>query len=155
MTVPSDIPVTIPVLLTVATSVLEEDQVPPGRDAVNEILDDSHTKSGPETLRLGAALTEMEAVALDAQSVVEFVNVKVAEPVATPVTIPPFVTVATEGLEDVHVPPVVGDNVVVDPIQIFEGPVILTVGLALMVIAVVAFEGQLVIELVNTKVAVP
>lgn len=152
---PSDMPVTIPVLLTVAIKVLEEDHVPPANDASNEILEDSHTKSGPETVRLGAALTETEAVASDEHNVVELIKVNVAEPVLTPVTIPPLVTVATKGLELVQVPPDDGDNVVVEPIQILEGPMMLTTGFALMVTGVVAFEGQLVIELVNTKVAVP
>ena len=106
-------------------------------------------------MRLGAALTETEAVASDEHNVVELIKVNVAEPVLTPVTIPPLVTVATKGLELVQVPPDDGDNVVVEPIQILEGPMMLTTGFALMVTGVVAFEGQLVIELVNTKVAVP
>ncbi|MBK8372331.1 MAG: hypothetical protein IPL20_13425 [Saprospiraceae bacterium] len=52
-----------------------------------------------KTVRLGAALTETEAVASDEHNVVELIKVNVAEPVLTPVTIPPLVTVATKGLE--------------------------------------------------------
>lgn len=40
-----------------------------------------------------------------------------------------MVTVATDGLLLVHVPPVVGDNVVVDPTHMVEGPVTETIGL--------------------------
>jgi len=55
-------------------------------------------------------------------------NVKVELPVVKPVTVPPAVTDATAGLLLTHVPPVVGDNVVVDPTQIELVPVMLTVG---------------------------
>jgi hypothetical protein len=59
----------------------------------------------------------------------------VAVPAATPVTTPPLVTVATDGLLLDQVPPVDGVNVVVVPTHIVEDPEILTVGLcfALMV----------------------
>lgn len=46
-------------------------------------------------------------------------------------TTPTFDTEATEGLELDHVPPVVGDNVVVEPTHIVEGPVTETAGLGL------------------------
>ena len=61
------------------------------------------------------------------------VNVNVALPAETPVTTPPFVTVATAPLLLAHVPPVVGDNVVVPFTQMDELPVILTTGNALIV----------------------
>ena len=59
----------------------------------------------------------------------ELVNVNVTLPVVEPaVTTPAFVTDAIEGLLLTQVPPVVGDKVVVEPAQIVELPVILTVG---------------------------
>lgn len=51
--------------------------------------------------------------AAETQVVVVFVKVNVAVPGDIPVTVPPFVTVATVGLLLDHVPPVVGDKVVV------------------------------------------
>ena len=62
-------------------------------------------------------------------------NVKVAVPAATPVTTPAFVTVAIALLLLTHVPPVVGDKVVVDPTHTDVLPVILTVGSAFTVTA--------------------
>jgi hypothetical protein len=47
------------------------------------------------------------------------------------VTTPRLDTEATDGLELAHVPPVVGDNVVVEPTQIVEGPVTDTTGFGL------------------------
>lgn len=78
---------------------------------------------------VGLEITLMLAVGSDIQE--EFVskNVKLAEPRLTPVTIPELDTVATDGLLLVHVPPLVGDNVVMLPIQILPGPVMETDGL--------------------------
>ena len=64
-------------------------------------------------------------------------------------------TVATERLLLVHVPPVVGDNVVVEPSQMVEGPVIVAVGGLSTVTFEVASDAQPVLELVNVKLAVP
>ena len=57
----------------------------------------------------------------------------VAVPAATPVTTPAFVTVAIALLLLAHVPPVVGDKVVVAPTHTDVLPVILTVGSAFTV----------------------
>jgi hypothetical protein len=84
---------------------------------------------------VGAFLTSIGAVGNEGQPVAVNVKVKVAVPGATPVTTPPFVTVATAGLLLVHVPPVLGDNVVLFPIQISALPTISTVGLPLTVSA--------------------
>ena len=73
------------------------------------------------------------AVGNETQPVLVRVNVNVAVPFETPVTTPPGVTVATELSLLVHVPPVVGDNVVVRPAQIVVAPVILTTGFAFTV----------------------
>lgn len=73
-------------------------------------------------------------VAFDTQPVAVFVNVKVADPAVIPVTTPAFVTVAIDVLLLTHVPPLVGERVVVEPTQIAEAPVILTVGFGLTLI---------------------
>ena len=110
--------------------------------------------------RLGeddAAPTVLVAITVTAlvvllQFVVDEVNVKVADPAATPVTTPAEVTVATDGLLLTHVPPVVGDKVVVAPMHIELLPVMLTVGNGLTVTDVVVLL-QFVVDEVNVKVA--
>lgn len=86
------------------------------------------------------------------QPVVEFVNVKVTEPAETPVITPALVTVAIAGLLLVHVPPIVGDNVAVLPVQTEAGAE--TVGLAFIVTEDVVLL-QPVVPSVNVKVTVP
>lgn len=83
------------------------------------------------------------------------VNVKVAEPADTPVTTPALVTVATEGLLLTQVPPLVGDNVVVEPTQMLFAPVMLTTGKASTVTGEVGDEAHPVAVFVYVKVAVP
>jgi hypothetical protein len=85
-------------------------------------------------LSVGKAFTVTDDVVL-LQPVEVCVKVNVALPVATPVTTPAFVTVATALLLLLHVPPVLGNNVVVDPAQIVELPVMLTVGVVFTVTA--------------------
>jgi hypothetical protein len=70
---------------------------------------------------------------------VVFVKVKVGAPAATPVTTPALVTVAKAVLLLAHVPPVVGDKLVVTPTHIAVAPVIETVGKALTVTVGVVF----------------
>ena len=76
------------------------------------------------------AVIKTELVVL-LQPVEVCVNVNVTEPGATPVTTPPFVTVAKLLLLLTHVPPVVGDKVIVDPTQTDDAP--LTIGKAFTV----------------------
>ncbi len=64
-------------------------------------------------LTTGKAFTVTAGVAAEVQPVVVFVKLKVAVPPDTPVTTPALVTVATAALLLAHVPPVVGDKVVV------------------------------------------
>lgn len=80
---------------------------------------------------------------------------KVTVPAETPVTTPLLVTVATAGLLLVQVPPVVGDNVVVLPIQMLLEPVTLTTGIACMVTAPVGNDIHPVVPCVKVKVAEP
>jgi hypothetical protein len=72
-----------------------------------------------------------------------------------PVTKPLFVTVAIALLLLVHVPPVLGVNVVVLPIQIFLEPDTVTTGLAMTAIDPLASDGQAVLVCVNVNVALP
>jgi hypothetical protein len=83
------------------------------------------------------------------------VKVKVTLPKPTPVTTPAFVTVAIPVLLLVHVPPVVGDNVVLAPTQIVLGPVIFTIGFGLTVITLLGNEIQPVVAFVNLNVTEP
>ena len=134
---------TTPAEVTVATEVLLLTHVPPVvGDKV--VVDPIHIELLPVMLTAGKALTVTVPVVL-LQLVVADVNVKVADPAATPVTTPAEVTVATAGLLLTHVPPVVGDKVVVDPIHIELLPVMLTAGKALIVTAVVVLL-QLVVD---------
>lgn len=83
----------------------------------------------------GLAKTVIGAVGSDTQPE-EAVNVKNAVPGLTAVTFPKLSTVATAELLVAHVPPEVGDTVVVKPVHTCVGPVILTTGLLVMVIVV-------------------
>jgi hypothetical protein len=75
------------------------------------------------------------------QFVVPSVNVKVALPVAIPVTNPAFVTLALVGSLLTQVPPNVGDKVSVPPIhKLADG--ILTTGNAFIVTLAVVVLGQ-------------
>lgn len=103
----------------------------------------------------GFKLTCTGAEGSETQLVDPCVNVNVAEPEVTPVTIPSLVTVAIEGWELTQVPPVDGLNVVVVPLQIAVPPVTLATGSALTVIKPVEFETQLVEFRVKINVAVP
>jgi hypothetical protein len=76
-------------------------------------------------------------------------------PAETAVTTPLSLTVATDGLLLVQVPPVVGDNVVVKPSQMVLAPVIETTGGVVTVRSVVGSLEQLVVVLVNVKLADP
>lgn len=152
--VPADTPVTTPAFVTVATAALLLTQVPPDvgvrpDEAPMQIL------VAPEILTTGIGFTVTVAVGIDAQPVVELVKVKVTVPADTPVTTPPLVTVATAGALLAHVPPDVGDNVVVNPTQILLEPSILTTGKAFTVTAEVGSETQPVPESVKLKVAEP
>lgn len=130
--VPADIPVTTPAFVTVATDGLLLVQVPPVAGDKLVVLARQMIEL-PLILTVGLAMTVTLAVGAELQLVLLNVNMNVTTPAPTPVTTPPFVTVAIDVLLLVHVPPVVGDNVVVPPPQIVVAPVILTAGLTLTV----------------------
>ena len=142
-------PVTTPELVTVAIELLLLVHVPP---IVGDNVIVLPTQTEAPALTTGSAL--MDTALVVALQVVEVVSVKikVALPAATPVTTPELVTVAIELLLLVHVPPIVGDNVIVLPTQT-EAPAV-TTGCALMVTAVVVAL-QLVVASVKVKVALP
>ena len=122
---------TTPAEVTDATEVLLLTHVPPVvGDKV--VVDPIHIELLPVMLTVGNGLT-VTAVVVLLQLVVDEVKVNVADPAATPVTTPAEVTVATDVLLLTQVPPVVGDKVVVDPMQIELLPVMLTVGNGLTV----------------------
>ena len=126
MLVPDEIPVTNPVLLTVATPGADEThafdtaEVP---DPVSWVVDPEHTISVP--LIVGNEFTVTVAVLLQP---LLFVYVITLVPVLTPVTNPVLLTVATPGVAETHafeaaaVPDPV--NGVVDPAHTLSIPII-------------------------------
>ncbi len=152
--VPPAMPVTTPALVTVATAVLLLAHVPPV-EGDKVVVAPSQIVDAPVMLTVGLAIMVTALVAFETHPVAVLVKVNVAVPAAIPVTNPTFVTVATDVLLLTHVPPVVGDNVVVAPTHTEDEPVILTVGLAITVIALVGFDVQPVDVFVKVKVTEP
>ena len=128
---PAETPVTTPAFVTVAVAGLLLTHVPPivGDKVVVAFM---HIEEAPVILTVGEAFTVTADVVL-LHPVEVSVKVKVAVPAETPVTTPASVTVATAGLLLTHVPPLVGDKVVVPFTQIKTAPVMLTVGFAFTV----------------------
>lgn len=122
---------------------------------VKVVVEASQIVLDPVMLTVGFETMVTALVGLETHEVEVCVNVNVTEPALTPVTTPAFVTVAMAGLLLTHVPPVVGESVVVDPSQIEFEPVILTVGLGFTVTTFVLFEVHPVEVWVKLKVAVP
>ncbi len=148
--IPARTPVTT-LPLTVAVSVSKLTQVPPV-EGVRVVVPPIHIfELAAKTVGLG--LTVIFPVFLEHPDDVS-VNVKKVTPEATPVTTPPLVIVATDPLLDVHVPPVVGDKVVVLPAHIVGGLAV-TVGAATTVKDPEASDEQPVLVSVQVKVTVP
>ena len=85
------------------------------------------TAVNPARLTTGRSCTVTAVVVLE-QPVAVSVKVKVTLPAEIPVTFPPLSTLAMPGSLLIHVPPVAGLRVVVDPIQMELLPVMVTVG---------------------------
>ena len=152
---PALTPVTRPVAETVATPALLLTQVPPEL-GVNCVVPPIQIDDAPIIPTAGLGVIVTADVVAEQLGAVLLVKVNVTEPPDTPVTTPAGeVTVAIAGLLLTQVPPVVGDNVVVDPTQIFVAPVIPTTGAALTVTAAVVAEQLGVVLPVKVKVAVP
>lgn len=146
--VPADTPVTTPVLLIVATPVLDDTQ---GLDAagladpVNVMVDPTQTTDGP--VMVGRALT---VTGTEAEQLLLLVNVMVAVPGLLPVTTPVELTVATVELELTHgldaagVP--VAERLIVDPTQTLPGPLMTGVELTGRLVVSVVTPHSLVAE---------
>src|SRR5436305_1611548 len=104
--VPPVTPLTVPVLLTVATAEFVLLHVPPATDAVRVVAEPAHTLEAPLMAAVtGAALTVMALVAEAVPQLPEIEYVMVVLPAPTPVTTPVEETVATPGAELTQVPP--------------------------------------------------
>ena len=96
--------------------------------AVSVTLEPAHIAVGlMDTEGVVVEFTVTKGVVL-IQPVPICVKLKITVPFETPVTTPALVTVAMASELLVHVPPVVGNKVVVEPIQMVVAPVIETVG---------------------------
>ena len=82
----------------------------------------------------GLVSTIIGVLGSETQSLDDCVKIKVAVPIAKPVTCPELVTEATEGLVLDHIPPVDGDKVLVLPIHRLEAPVMVTTGFGVTLI---------------------
>lgn len=123
------------------TPVPEKTKVPPEGVAETKVVKFTrppawHRVTAEVGTVIDAALTTATALVALLQPVEVSVKVKLAVPVVTPVTSPPFVTVATAELLLTQVPPVVGLNVMVEP-RHNDDEGAFTVGSALMVIKLV------------------
>lgn len=152
MAVPAEIPVTTPAFVTVAIAELLLVQLPPVV-GVNVVVEFKQIELGPVILTVGKAFTFTAEVVLK-HPVDVWVKVKVAIPADKPVTIPPFVTEAIEGLLLTHVPPDAGIKEVVAFTQKEETPSIPTVGGPFIVTADVVLLHPVLVW-VKVKVAVP
>ena len=148
--VPADTPVTV-LPLTVATPRVPLDHVPP-EDGVRVVVAPTHiVEAFAKTV--GRGLTFIFPVVL-LQPVDESVKVKLVVPWATPVTTPLLATVATAGLLLTHVPPVIGDRVVVPATQIVAGLAV-TIGLGNTTTGPTEPDVHPVLVSVQTNVALP
>ena len=124
MAEPVDKPVTIPELFTTATDGLLLDHTPPDA-GISVVVVPGQIEVDPVTMAcLPTIVTGLDGSELQPG----WLKTKVTIPSVNAVTTPLLLTVAIDGSELTQVPPEVGDNVVVAPIQMTEGPVILAAG---------------------------
>lgn len=136
VTVPTLTPETTPKLVTVATPILLLIQVPPVFGVTFAVLP-IHTSLAPP--KVGFALIVKLFVAK--QPVDVWVNVNVTDPILTPSTKPELVTVATNILLLIQVPPVLGVTLAVLPKHTsFAPPNIGLDGIALIITLVLTGE---------------
>jgi hypothetical protein len=128
VTVPTEIALTKPALVTVAIALLLLVQLPPVVGD-NMAVAPRHTEAGADTT--GNAFT-VTAVVVLLQFVEPSIKVNVTVPGDTPVMTPAFVTDAMLLLLLVHAPPLVGDKASVEPTQTDAGAV--TIGSGFIVI---------------------
>ncbi len=103
----------------------------------------------------GSEFTKKAGVVAAQFGDVLLVKVNVATPALTPVTRPVAETVATPALLLTQVPPELGVNCVVPPMQIDEAPIIPTAGLGVIVTAAVVAEQLGAVLLVKVNVTEP
>jgi hypothetical protein len=118
--VPPDTPVTVPVLVTVATDVLPLLHTPPEVASLSDMVEPAHMIE-PPLMDEGSGLTVTTVVAMQLPP---NVYVIVVVPELTPETIPDAPTVATAVLLLLHVPPPASVSAVVEPTHTLAAPVI-------------------------------
>jgi hypothetical protein len=121
--------VTIPSKDTLAMAGLLLDQVPMPCDD-NAALAPIHNPVPPLIVMIGLGFIVIVAEGKDEQANIFSTKVNVAVPGFKADTIPLFVMLAIEGLLLIQIPPVVGENEVVVPTQITDGPFIVVKGLS-------------------------
>lgn len=144
---------TAPALVTVATAELLVSHVP-RLVGLKVVLSPIQSSLSPVMLTLGPGVTVITLEVSETQPVKVFVKINLAVPAASPVIKPALLMVATGGLVLIHVPPVVGDKLVVLPTQILPSPFSTTIGLGLTVIGFEFSDTQPCVD-VNLKVATP
>jgi len=126
--VPALTPDTTPALLTVATAVLLLLHVPPDGPPLSVVVEPMHKVAVPESDTV-VVVTVTVWVAVQPPDEKEIVTV----PVPMPVTTPELLTVASDGLLVLHVPPDVAESVMVEPVQTELLPVIAAAAVIVMV----------------------
>lgn len=127
MAMPALAPVTTPSLVTEATAGALLTQVP---SVFGDNVVDAPTQIvlAPVILTAGVGFTVTAAVGKDTQPVAVLVKVKVAVPAETAVMTPSLAIVATAGSLLAQVPPMVGEALVISPMQTLLDPTILATG---------------------------
>lgn len=147
-------PVTVPFAVTVATDGLLLTHVPP-LEGNNVVEAPAQIILSPLIPTVGFMATAIDCVAAEMHPVDVSVKIKPVLPKLIPCTIPVLVTVATDGLRELQLPPVEGNKFVDPPMHIVWGPEIPTVGPLLTVIIDEGFETHPVIVFVKVNVTVP
>lgn len=104
---------------------------------------------------VGLAITETEDEGREVQPVAADVNTNVALPWLSPVTTPLLFILATVDWRLIHVPPEFGENEVVLPTHIGDGPVSDITGLACTVITLLMVASHPVADCTYLKLACP
>lgn len=152
--IPGPFAVTTPVLLTVAIAALLDSHVPLSEHtkvSTNPI----HMFDGPVIDVFVGLFTVNVSLAAELHPVLLLVKEKVTSPAEIAVIIPPFVMVATDTSDVLHVPPELGNIEELSPTHNSVSPVILIEGLPFTVNAPEAKEEHPVDESVNVKDAAP
>lgn len=134
-------PVTIPLLLMVATSGLLLVHTPP-EDGLKEVVEPTQIEAGPVRRMTGLLPIITAADESDLHPVIESMYINLDAPPARPRITPSLVTEATPGEPATHVPPEIGNKKDWAPIQMEVEPVISISGLGITLITAVAVAEQ-------------